>query len=238
MTFPEDSLQSLVDPSEWWEKQESKELLRGSLVFAFLPHVDQVPFSFEPVGRTKADCHNLAEIKVKPLKVDQPLKITDLPVAAMSLHHNEVWAAYKAKKRPCIVIATKNSKIDKAITQGMPSHSTAPTILVAPYYGVCKKANRSGFNPAFVERVRHCEYPQFMWDDLPFNKGEESILRLDHIQPIGTHYNSYKLSGYKLSEEALDIFDECLNLSVYGGVEEDSILLDYRSLIESTFNKP
>ncbi|NQZ89078.1 MAG: hypothetical protein HRT54_15995 [Colwellia sp.] len=234
MTFPEDSLQSLISPSPWWVKQDNRELCRGSLVFAFLPHVDQIPFSFEPIGRTRADCHDFADIKVTPLKVDQPLKKTDLPVAAMTLNHNEVWAAYRAKKRPCIVVATENSKIDRTIIKGMPKKSTAPTILVAPYYGVCKQLNRSGFNPAFVERVRHCEYPQFMWDDLPFVKGEESILRLDHIQPIGTHHNSYKLSGYKLSEEALDIFDECLNLSVYGGVEEDSILLDYRSMIEDT----
>lgn len=230
--YPEDSLQSLISPSQWWIKQDNRELCRGSLVFAFLPHVDQIPFSFEPIGRTKADCHDLADIKVKPLKVDQPLKKTDLPVAAMTLNHNEVWAAYRAKKRPCIVVATESSAIDRKLIRGMPKNSTAPTVLVAPYYGVRSKLNRAGFKPAFVERVRHCEYSQFMWDSLPFASGEESILRLDHIQPIGSHHDSYKLSGYKLSDEALEIFDQCLNLCIYDGVEEDSILFDYRDMIE------
>jgi hypothetical protein len=232
MSLPEYCLQSLITPSPWWIKQEEKELYRGSLVFAFLPHVDQTPYTFQPIGRTNADCHDLADIKVTPLKVEQPLRKMDLPVAAMSLNHNEVWAAYRAKKRPCIVVATENHAIDREIIRGMPKNSTAPTILVAPYYGVGKTLNRAGFNPAFVERVRHYEYPQFMWDDLPFVNGEESILRLDHIQPIGTHHNSFKLSGYKLSETALELFDECLNSSIYGGVEKDSILLDYRSLFE------
>ena len=53
-----------------------------------------------------------------------------------------------------------------------------------------------------VERTRHREYPQFFWDQLPISGVEESILRLDHLQPIGNHHNAYQLSEYKLNNDA------------------------------------
>ena len=87
----------------------------------------------------------------------------------------------------------------------------------------------------FVERIRHCEYPQFVWDKLPIGGPDESILRLDHIQPIGMHYNSYDLSGYELGSDALEVIDEYIRWLIWGGVEEDSLIALYRSEIESTF---
>ena len=59
-----------------------------------------------------------------------------------------------------------------------------------------------------VERTRHCEYPQFFWDQLPVAGSEESILRLDHLQPMGTHHDAHQLSEYKLSDDALEVVDE------------------------------
>jgi hypothetical protein len=107
--------------------------------------------------------------------------------------------------------------------------------LIAPYYGALKNAQRVGYKPEFVERVRHCEYPQFMWDVLPIPNGEESILRLDHLQPIGAHTNSYTLSDFRLTQAAMEIIDELLTWLVWGGVEEASWIGLYREQIESTF---
>ncbi len=59
-----------------------------------------------------------------------------------------------------------------------------------------------------VERTRHREYPQFFWDQLPISGVEESILRLDHLQPMGTHHDAYQMSEYKLSDDALEVVDE------------------------------
>lgn len=234
--FPEDCLQSIIKPSEWWVKNEDNTLCRGALAFAFAPHVDQMPYQFEPVGRTDPLSHGTANLKVSPLKIDQPLKRVSLPVAAMTQNPGEVWAAYRAKRRPCLVIGSSNPTVDKNLTKGKPNHATAPTILMAPYYGADENGQRAGYSEPFRERVRHCEYPQFVWDCLPIPTGPtESILRLDHIQPIGTNYNSYKLSSYKLSEEALDIIDEQINWLLYSGVPEDSLIAMYREEIESTF---
>ena len=227
MTYPDDCLQSIISPDEWWVRNEAKQLCRGALIFAFVPHVDQVPYTFEPIGRSNSEQHGKADVRVAPLKVDQPLRQTELPVAAMSLNPGEVWAAYRAKVRPCLVIGKESPSVEKRLTRGKPNHSTAPTVLVAPYYGV-DQVRRAGYSPAFVERVRHCEYPQFLWDQLPTTgtkSPRESILRLDHQQPIGTHRNSFRVSDFRLSKEALfEIVDELVSWLVRGGLDESSLL--------------
>lgn len=233
--YPDDCLQSIIQPEDWWVENGERKLCRGALVFAFTPHVDQVPYTIEPVGRTRADQHNSADVRVAPLRIKQPRSRTDLPVAAMPLHAGEVWAAFRAKKRPCLVVGSGNPSVDGTLTRGMPKHSTAPTVLAAPYYGVDQNGKRAGYKPEFVERVRHCEYPQFVWDCLPITGPNESILRLDHLQPIGTHHNSYELSEFRLSDDALEIVDELIRWLIWGGVLEDSLIALYREEVEGMF---
>jgi hypothetical protein len=234
--FPDDCIQSIIGSADWWTKNKEQKLCRGALIFAFVPHADQVPYAFEPAGGTDASRHDSAILRVAPLSVNQPLKKKDLPVAAMPLSGGEVWAAYRAKQRPCLVIGSNNPAVDQALIKGTPKNSTAPTVLVAPYYGVDKDSRRAGYQPDFVERVRHCEYPQFVWDRLPIGGGpDESILRLDHLQSIGADFNSYKLSEFKLSDDALEIIDELVHWLIWGGVDADGLIALYRQEIEATF---
>ena len=233
--FPEDCVQSIVGSDRWWQKRSDPKLCRGALIFAFAPHVDQVPLTLEPVGRNTPTEHGSAVVKVAPLKIDQPIRQTALPVAAMTLHSGEVWAAYRAKKRPCLVLSCASPAVDVSLLKGMPNRATAPACLVAPYYGANRSQERAGYKEAFVERVRHCEYPQFVWDNLPFQGGEESILRLDHLQPIGVHYNAFKFSGWQLTDGAMEVIDEILSWLVWGGVPEDSLIAMYRKDIEAMF---
>ncbi len=234
--FPDDSLQSIILPSDWWVKNTENKLCRGALIYAFVPHVDQIPYSFEPVGRKQAEQHDKAIVKVSPLQVDQPLKQVNLPVAAMPLFDNEVWAAYRAKKRPCLVIRESSQQVDKELTRGKSNSSVAPTITVAPYYGADEGSKRAGYSEGFRERVRHCEYPQFFWDKLPIQGANESILRLDHMLPSGAHHQAYRLTDYKLSSEAMSLVDALITWLIYGGIPEDSIILDYRKLIQESYS--
>ena len=233
--YPEDCVQSIIQPDDWWISNTDKVLCRGALVFAFVPHTDQVPYTFEPLARTEATQHDRALIRVTPLRINQPLRQTELPVAAMPLHSGEVWAAYRAKKRPCLVIHSDSPSVNPSFTRGMANRSTAPTVLVAPYYGATQDGNRGGYKPDFVERIRHCEYPQFFWDQLPISGPEESILRLDHLQPIGNHYKAYQLSEHKLSEDALEVVNELFRLLIWGEIPENSLIAMYREEILSTF---
>lgn len=235
MTFPDDCLQSIIGSESWWEETAPTKVQRGDLIYAFVPHVDQVPYTFHPVGREVATEHSRAVVKVEPLNANAKLQQLDLPVAAMPRFEHEVWGAYRAKRRPCVVLSVESQQVDKSLTRGKASHSTAPTYLVAPYYGV-DGGKRSGYTEAFTERVRHCEYSQFHWDKLPIPGATESILRLDHLMPIGNHYKSYKHTGFKLSQEALEAIDDMLMWNLKGGVPQDSVLLLYRELIEEYLN--
>lgn len=235
MSFPEDSMQSAVG-GDWWLPCNPTPIERGTLLWSFIPHFDQTPYMFEPIGRSDPESHGAAEVSVKPLRANAPLTQVALPVAAMPLNHGEVWAAYRAKKRPCIVLGAGGQPVENELIKGKPKSHTAQTLIVAPYFGADQNGKRAGYSEAFIERVRHCEYPQFFWDQLPTNGAKESILRLDQIQAIGSHHNSYAPTGFKLSTEALIVLDDMYKWLIHGGVEEDSLLAMYRSEIESIFN--
>jgi hypothetical protein len=66
-----------------------------------------------------------------------------------------------------------------------------------------------------------------MWDSLPFKSRKESILRLDHLQPIGKHGKSYELSEFELHPDALEIVDEYL-LWLMSGSLPDGIVSGLR----------
>lgn len=232
MPFPEDSIQALATEGDWWTHQESASPERGSLVLCYVPYADQIPYAFVPVGRTNPTEHNQADVKVAPLNVNQPLKQLELPVAAMPNYPNEVWAAYRAKRRPCVVVSGVHPLVEKTLTVGKPKHATAPMMLVAPYFGIASSANRAGYSPEFVERVMNCYYPQFMVDWLPHSGGEQSILRLDQLQPVGRHHQAYKLMGYRFSEAALNIMDAWLEWLFTGSIPANHLLATAVQLLQ------
>lgn len=235
MNFPTDSVQRIVDT--WWEKCEPRELRRGALLYAFVPHVDQVPLTLKPIGRKEPYLHDKGTIIIDPLKINDARPREALPVAALSLHEGELWTAYRAKKRPCMIMAIMQPEVDKSLRRGMPKKSTAPTLIVAPYYGADRDGRRAGYNPALIERIRHAEYPQFMLDILPVPGPENSILRFEHIQPIGLHDHSYEHTGFSLSDEAVEIIlDDWLQWFFYGGLPKGSIILDFQKAILSAYS--
>ena len=205
--YPIDSIQSLAQ--SWWIKSDSEILTRGSLVNTYVQFFYQIPRELV-AEREDPYKHDKVTIKSIPLSPKQTHQASSLPIAAFPrLEGADCFIINRAKRRPCIVIGeVSRPPIAKSLIRGMSKHQTAPFVAIAPYYGV-EQNSRAGYNPEFVERIKHASYPQFMWDILPHSE-KESILRLDQIQPLGIHYQSYEHSGYKLSEEALALFDEWL----------------------------
>jgi hypothetical protein len=221
LTYPDNTFQFYVEP--WWVKDEEKDCSRGRLIQAFLPHVDQIPYQVIPIGRSEAALHDRAQFEISPLSVNQPKPRIKLPVAGMPVYDHEVLTAHRSKLRPALVLSTGGLAVEKAVRQGKPSWQTAPTILVAPYYGADEGGKRSGFSVRFRERICRGLYPQFVWERLPLASGTaESILRLDHIQPVGQHYTSIRISEYKLSQDALEIVDEWLHWMMWGTFDPQS----------------
>lgn len=229
LNYPEDSLQFCIEPDLWWVEIDKPDFRRGMLVKAFVPHVDQNPFTLVPVGRSQPTEHNIAHVKIIPLNIREIIRFPLLPVAALPQFKGEMRAVYRAKKRPALIVSSGGPKVPDRLTQNKAKWQTVPTIIIAPFYGADETSKRSGFNPAFVERVRRCEYPQFFWDSLPIDSNtHESILRFDHIQPVGRNQDAVELTKYCLSDTALSFIDEWLSWIITGSLDADSLLGDYR----------
>jgi hypothetical protein len=204
---------------------------RGRLVWAFVSHVEQEPRQLALVARTEPTEHGAAHYTISPLRIGEPPKAPRLPVAAMPAYEGEVLTVYRAKTRPALVLSAETPEVPKAFRAGKARWQTSPTILVAPYYGADQSGTRGGWNPDFVERIRLCEYPQYLWDRLPLGGVHESILRLDHIQPVGRHGNAFAPTPYCLSNDALDVLDEWLDWLTTGLVPADGVLAMIRGTL-------
>jgi hypothetical protein len=145
-------------------------------------------------------------------------------------HYPEVsWRLGAVKSRPVIVLAQTQVKVEQALRQGQPSYQHTDCFLVAPYFGADKNGHRAGFRPELIEKVRHCTYPHLLWDSLPIRSStQNSILRLDQVQPIVDHHHYRIHTGFRLSEDAMDVLDEFLHWHLTGEVASDSIIRDLR----------
>ncbi len=59
----------------------------------------------------------------------------------------------------------------------------------------------------------------------------ESIIRLDHLQPIGRHPNSYEWTPHTLTDNALRVLDEWLVWLTTGELPKDGLLAEIRSTL-------
>lgn len=232
--YPLDSIQYLVQPS-WWDVDPSRSLCRGALVWTWVPFFSQIPFQIV-AERVDPKRHENVSFVVKPLHVgsrggpDPALPVAGLP----RLDGADCFLFYRAKKRPCLVLGgADQAAIENILVRGMSKSATHTFVVVAPYYGVDQNG-RAGYNPAFVEYIKHAKCRQFFWDILPMGSQEESILRLDQAQPLGIHHQSFDHTGYRLSHNALEIMDEWLNWFLHD--IDGEVLLSFRELIKDFKN--
>ncbi len=81
--YPEDSFQAVAGSGAWWETDDSKELIRGQLVWAHVQFFHEIPLQLLP---TRADdkSHGAAVLKAEPLRANQRASEHEaLPVAAL-----------------------------------------------------------------------------------------------------------------------------------------------------------
>jgi hypothetical protein len=67
-----------------------------------------------------------------------------------------------------------------------------------------------------------------MLDTIPGAKCE-SVVRFDHMQPVGRHHDSYQPSEHRLSDDALLLVDEWLTWLKTGVLGEETVLADIRT---------
>lgn len=226
--YHEDAIQSYV--GAWWECRPHSDYQRGELIWCFVPHVHQTPWSLIPVGRNNPTSHHSATFMLEQTSIKRPVKPTPLPVAAMPVYPGETYSVHRAKKRPALIVSTGGDEVDRKLNLGKGKWTTTPTILVAPYYGDQQTGSRGGgLAPPLRKLVLKCTYPQYILDKLPFpSSSEDSFLRLDHIQPIGRHHDSIERTGCFLTQDAMEVLDQWLTWLMFGTVPRDCFLDMYR----------
>jgi len=196
--------------------------------------VDLVPYVLVSEGRSDPTDHSVARGRVEQLRVSSPPTASNgLPVAGLPSYPKEVWAVNRAKIRLGIVVCEGGGELPKELRpSSSPKWQTAATFLVAPCYGIEKTSTRAGWFQPLVDRIRRCEYPQFILEHLPPPyDGTQSIVRLDQLQPIGKHHNSFKPGEFRLSDEALQLVDQWFDWLRAGTLDASTELADARELL-------
>jgi hypothetical protein len=228
LKYPEDSIQSLVEPDSWWVDDGKRKFQTGRLVWAFLPHVDNEPYAIESV-RARSTEHKEAIIRFHPLDVKAAVKYDHFPVAPLPQYSGEIKCVYRCKKRPAMIIHAGGPEIPNGLRRNKPRRQTDPCILVAPFYGANEGGQRAGFTPAFVERVRRCEYKQFWWDILPeVGWKTDSIMRLDQVQPVGRNHSIIEVTNFCLSRTGLMIMEQFIEWFCYDRLPEKCELVFFK----------
>ena len=220
--YPDDSIQFLVEP--WWVPAEGSQIQRGRLITTLVPYPDMKPHRLVPEGRgDDARQHQRALFRIEQFRIGDPTHVAGiLPVAGLPPHQGESYLVRRGKIRPAVVLSTGGPEVARA--QGSARWQTAHTIVVSPFYGADAGGTRGGWHPAFVERIRRAEYPQYVCDRLPITGAEESILRLDHVFAIGADPAGYYHYPFQLSPEALTVMDDWLRWLFTGELDPDSVL--------------
>lgn len=222
--------QDVISP--WWQEVGSDAPIRpGSLGWAYPPFTEQRPFMLELVARSEPTEHRVLKYTLKPLVPGAHKLAPTLPIAAFPDYPEEVKLVLRSKNRPVLVLSLNGHDVDPAFSRPRAAWQVAPSMLVAPYFGIEKKDGRAGWDPRFVERIRRCGFPQYMWDHLPISSSTSSILRLDHAQGLPMQPSAFKHTGFQLSEDALRLVREWYLWLLLGHVPKGGVLELIRELL-------
>ncbi len=231
-SYPEDCIQDLLGTTAWWEKNDDHSLCRGALVSTYVQFFSSIPLELT-TERIDAQNHHKAKVVARPLHAGGTITAAEpLPVAGLPrLDGAHCYVVNRAKRRPCLVLGAVDQRLIKtSLIKGMSKWKGHLFFWVAPFFGV-EQAARDGYNPDFVERIRHGDYRSFFWDRLPDDDGYGSILRLDQVQPVGYEHQACQHLGWRLGKQALEIMDQWLNWLIYDHLPEND-LSSFRKLMQ------
>jgi hypothetical protein len=228
--YPDDSIQDQCDA--WWLEDSTRDVVRGRLLKTFVPFPEPKPFELVPVARPEPTEHKRALFNIQPFNLTGSTApaVSALPVAGMPLRPAERYAVIRGKVRPVLVVGGVHARVAGQFLVGAPGWQTAPSLLVAPFYGADQDGTRGGWHPEFVRRIRRAKYPQFVWDMLPLTGPSESILRLDHAFSISAHPEAFVFTPHRLSEEAVALVESWVSWLVTGALDVDCDLDVFRKI--------
>jgi hypothetical protein len=127
-----------------------------------------------------------------------------IPLAAPKLETNEEFIVIRAKVRPVLLIQPE-MPVAGLQDRGYKGKVQRHRCSVAQIFGLADThTGEAAFDPAFVDRIRRMEFPQFLF--LPKSPGlldVDSFLRLDELQSVFTPH--LDPTRYSLADDLLQI---------------------------------
>jgi hypothetical protein len=217
-TYPDSTIQGVVG-HEWWkqDKRSAGPLSRGRLVWVTVPFPDLKPFRLVPLGRgDDPKQHQSGHYRIEEYRVaDPPPKTGALPVAGLPLREDETYLVRRGKRRPALVVALSGIPVGEELRRSAAAWQHKPAVLVAPFYGAASDDKRAGWDKRFVGRIQCGEYCQYAWDVLPMT-GKDSIMRFDHVFPVGGDAANWDDTGFQLTDVAMSVIDEWFSWHLTG----------------------
>lgn len=195
----------------------------GQIVWTPVPNLDVHPNVIEAVRQGTG--HTSATARWVPL-TDNHFRARDgkqLPILSFNLGETEEMIAYKAKRRPTVVVGRGATHLG-GFSERPPSHHEEERLVVAPIYGIRSEGDTRGFSEAMNLRVRHLLYKQYFlfaaWRETRtgVRSGgslEAGIIRFDRLQFVTPSAPSYRAVSLRLADDVLALMHAMLWLYLH-----------------------
>jgi len=168
--------------------------------------------------RTAAECHN-----------PQAGVFNHLPIHAVQLRANEIWASLKFKLRKVVIVSVGTELVglgDRALRKV--SARFPDCFLCAPIYTLKSDDEPAKYPASFIEMVKAYSFPM-AFHLRAEGAMRESCVRFDRIQAIARPF--LKPDKTRLSDECLKVFDDWLHNFMFGVLPAKSEIPEYRALL-------
>lgn len=189
----------------------------GQVVWAPVPQLEKQPLVME-ADRVDDKSHDAARARLVPLS-DRHFRRREgkqLPVLSLHLGETEELLAFKAKRRPAIIVGMAATALG-GLEKGTPRHHEEERFVVAPVYGLRTEEDSSGFGAVLATRVRYLLYRQFFpfaqWkerrrDVVRGTSLAEGVVRLDRLHMLMV--DSLTLLPVKLADRSMAVLHHML----------------------------
>jgi hypothetical protein len=199
-----------------------KGLQLGQLVFVPVPNLDVHPNVIE--ATRDGTSHKAATARWTTLS-DRHFTRRDgkeLPILYFNLGATEEVVAYKAKRRPAVVVGMGSTLIGGI--PGLPPHQEEGRVVVAPIYGIRSAEDPKGFSERLSDRIAHLLYQQYFplaaWrenrSDCTFGGSlDAGVVRFDRLQFVTPHAPSCRPRSIRVTDDVLALMHGMLWLYLH-----------------------
>jgi hypothetical protein len=212
----------------------------GQIAWVPVPNLNPQPMVVE-AERTSDTSHQQVRARFVTLNDNHFTRrdLKELPILNFKLGETEEMIAFKAKRRPGIIVG-----VGATVLGGLDAHARAHheegRIVVAPAYGVRSEDDPSGFSSVMAARVRHLLYRQYFplaeWKETRSSRTvpgacslQEGIVRFDRIQFVSPSPPGCRFAPVRLADDVLVLLHAML--WAYLHAEPSKALVEMREIL-------